>query len=116
MVAEGRKVIANVERVANLFVTKSVYAAVLAFAVGLTNQQFPFFPRHLTIISSLTIGIPAFFLALAPNDRRAEPGLRPTGRPVLDPRRDRRRRRHLRSASTSSTTPACPSSRPARRR
>jgi cation-transporting ATPase E len=67
-------VIANVERVANLFVTKSVYAAVLAFAVGVTNQQFPFFPRHLTIISSLTIGIPAFFLALAPNDKRAEPG------------------------------------------
>ena len=77
VVAEGRKVIANVERVANLFVTKSVYAAVLAFAVGLTNQQFPFFPRHLTIISSLTIGIPAFFLALAPNDRRAEPGFVP---------------------------------------
>ena len=74
VVAEGRKVIANVERVANLFVTKSVYAAVLAFAVGLTNQQFPFFPRHLTIISALTIGIPAFFLALAPNDKRAEPG------------------------------------------
>ena len=77
VVAEGRKVIANVERVANLFVTKSVYAAVLAFAVGLTNQQFPFFPRHLTIISSLTIGIPAFFLALAPNDKRAEPGFVP---------------------------------------
>jgi cation-transporting ATPase E len=73
-VAEGRRVIANVERVANLFVTKSVYAAVLAFAVGLTTQPFPFFPRHLTIISSLTIGIPAFFLALAPNDKRAEPG------------------------------------------
>ena len=74
VVAEGRKVIANVERVANLFVTKSVYAAILAFAVGFTQQQFPFFPRHLTIISSLTIGIPAFFLALAPNDKRAEPG------------------------------------------
>jgi cation-transporting ATPase E len=74
VVAEGRKVIANVERVANLFVTKSVYAALLAFAVGLTNLQFPFFPRHLTIISSLTIGIPAFFLALAPNETRSRPG------------------------------------------
>lgn len=74
VVAEGRKVIANVERVANLFVTKSVYAALLAFAVGFTNLQFPFFPRHLTIISSLTIGIPAFFLALAPNDTRSRPG------------------------------------------
>ncbi|HVM52997.1 MAG TPA: HAD-IC family P-type ATPase [Acidimicrobiales bacterium] len=74
VVAEGRRVIANVERVANLFVTKSVYAALLAVAVGIAQLPFPFFPRHLTIISSLTIGIPAFFLALAPNDRRSRPG------------------------------------------
>ncbi|MEA2686216.1 MAG: cation-transporting P-type ATPase [Actinomycetota bacterium] len=74
VVAEGRRVIGNIERVANLFVTKSVYAALLAIAVGFTTLPFPFFPRHLTIISSLTIGIPAFFLALAPNDRRTRPG------------------------------------------
>ena len=74
VVAEGRRVIGNIERVANLFVTKSVYAALLAMAVGFTTLPFPFFPRHLTIISSLTIGIPAFFLALAPNDRRTRPG------------------------------------------
>jgi cation-transporting P-type ATPase E len=74
VVAEGRRVIANIERVANLFVTKSVYAALLAIAVGIAQLPFPFFPRHLTIISSLTIGIPAFFLALAPNDRRSRPG------------------------------------------
>jgi cation-transporting ATPase E len=74
VVAEGRRVIANIERVANLFVTKSVYAALLALAVGFATLPFPFFPRHLTIISSLTIGIPGFFLALAPNDRRTRPG------------------------------------------
>ena len=74
VVGEGRRVINNVERVANLFLTKSVYAFVLALAVGLSLQPFPFFPRHLTIVSSLTIGIPAFFLALAPSDRRAETG------------------------------------------
>ena len=74
VVAEGRRVIANIERVANLFVTKSVYAALLAISVGIAQLPFPFFPRHLTIISSLTIGIPAFFLALAPNDRRSRPG------------------------------------------
>ncbi|MEA2826808.1 MAG: cation-transporting P-type ATPase, partial [Actinomycetota bacterium] len=74
VVAEGRRVIANIERVANLFVTKSVYAALLALAVGFATLPFPFFPRHLTIISSLTIGIPGFFLALAPNDRRNRPG------------------------------------------
>src|SRR5687767_12388115 len=74
VVAEGRRVIANVERVANLFVTKTVYAALLALAVGVARLPFPFFPRHLTVVSSLTIGIPAFFLALAPNARRAAPG------------------------------------------
>lgn len=74
VLAEGRRVIANVERVANLFVTKTVYAALLALSVGVLHVPFPFLPRHLTIISSLTIGIPAFFLALAPNDRRAVPG------------------------------------------
>ncbi len=74
IVAEGRRVIANVERVANLFVTKTVYAAVLALAVGVARVPFPFYPRHLTIISSLTIGIPAFFLALAPASDRTRPG------------------------------------------
>jgi cation-transporting ATPase E len=74
VLAEGRRVIANVERVANLFVTKTVYATLLALSVGVLHVPFPFLPRHLTIISSLTIGIPAFFLALAPNDRRAVPG------------------------------------------
>ncbi|MEZ5142602.1 MAG: cation-translocating P-type ATPase [Acidimicrobiales bacterium] len=74
VVAEGRRVIANVERVANLFLTKTTYAFLLALAVGVAGVAFPFYPRHLTIISSLTIGIPAFFLALAPNARRARPG------------------------------------------
>jgi len=74
VVAEGRRVIANVERVANLFVTKSVYAALLALSVGIAQLPFPFYPRHLTIISTLTIGIPAFFLALAPNHERSHPG------------------------------------------
>jgi cation-transporting ATPase E len=74
VVAEGRRVIANIERVANLFLTKTVYALLLALAIGVAQLPFPFFPRHLTIVSSLTIGIPAFFLALAPNAARARPG------------------------------------------
>ena len=74
VVAEGRRVIANVERVSNLFVTKTVYAMLLAIAVGVARWPYPFLPRHLTIISSLTIGIPAFFLALGPNLRRYKPG------------------------------------------
>jgi cation-transporting ATPase E len=74
VVAEGRRVIANVERVANLFLTKTFYAMALALATGVGRLPFPFIPRHFTIISALTIGIPGFFLALAPNARRAEPG------------------------------------------
>jgi cation-transporting ATPase E len=74
VVAEGRRVIANIERVANLFLTKTFYALVLALAVGVAGMPFPFIPRHLTLISGLTIGIPGFFLALAPNARRATTG------------------------------------------
>jgi cation-transporting P-type ATPase E len=74
VMAEGRRVIANIERVAKVFVTKTVYATVLAIAVGLAGLAFPFLPRHLTLISSLTIGIPGFFLALEPNTQRARPG------------------------------------------
>jgi cation-transporting ATPase E len=77
VVAEGRRVIANIERVANLFLTKTVYVTVLAIAVGLLRVPFPFYPRHLTLISALTIGIPAFFLALAPNTTMARPGFVP---------------------------------------
>jgi cation-transporting ATPase E len=74
VVGEGRRVIANVERVANLFVTKTVYAVLLAIAVGLATLPFPFLPRHLTVVSGLTIGVPAFFLALGPNSQRWRPG------------------------------------------
>ncbi len=74
VVAEGRRVIGNIERVANLFLTKTVYAVILAVVVVITQVPYPFLPRHLTLISTLTIGVPAFFLALAPNTERARPG------------------------------------------
>ena len=74
VVAEGRRVIGNIERVANLFLTKTVYATLLSFIIGLVGWAFIFLPRHLTLISALTIGIPAFFLALAPNKARYRPG------------------------------------------
>jgi cation-transporting ATPase E len=74
ILAEGRRVIANIERVARLFVTKTAYAALIAIAVGVAGAGYPFFPRHLTIISTLTIGVPGFFLALAPGAPRARPG------------------------------------------
>ncbi|MDN7675663.1 HAD-IC family P-type ATPase [Burkholderia oklahomensis] len=74
IVNEGRRVIGNIERVANLFVTKTVYVMLLAFAVGIADLAFPFLPRHLTLTGSLTIGIPAFFLSLEPSAERAKSG------------------------------------------
>lgn len=73
VVAEGRRVIGNIERVANLFLTKTVYSVLMALLVVITQVPYPFLPRHLTLLSTLTIGVPAFFLALAPNKERARP-------------------------------------------
>ena len=67
MVGEGRRALRNLQRVSNLFVTKSFLAAFLILTVGLTPASYPFLPRHLTLLSTLTIGIPALFLALAPS-------------------------------------------------
>ncbi|MEE2031477.1 HAD-IC family P-type ATPase [Rhodococcus chondri] len=84
VVAEGRRVIGNIERVSNLFLTKTVYSVLLAFLVGISGvlSQFfdfeplpyPFLPRHVTIAAWFTIGIPAFLLSLAPNNERARSG------------------------------------------
>ncbi|MFU0550040.1 HAD-IC family P-type ATPase [Gardnerella piotii] len=74
VVARGRQVMANMERVAGLFLVKTVYSALISAGVVLLGLNFPYLPRHITYIGSLTIGIPAFLLALAPNTRRYVPG------------------------------------------
>ena len=74
VVAEGRRLIGNVDRVSRLFLTKTVYAMLIAVVVAAATVPYPFYPRHLTIISTLAIGVPAFFLALAPNAARGAPG------------------------------------------
>ena len=84
VVGEGRRVIGNIERVSNLFLTKTVYSVLLAVLVGLAGLSaelfgtdplpFPFQPIHVTIAAWFTIGIPAFVLSLAPNTERAHPG------------------------------------------
>ncbi|WP_435283256.1 HAD-IC family P-type ATPase [Streptomyces koelreuteriae] len=73
VVAEGRRVIGNITRVATLFLVKTVYSVLLAVLVVCSQVEYPFLPRHLTLLSTLTIGVPAFFLALAPNKERAKP-------------------------------------------
>ena len=84
VVGEGRRVIGNIERVSNLFLTKTVYSVLLALLVGLAGLSsklfgtgpllYPFQPIHVTIAAWFTIGIPAFILSLAPNNERARPG------------------------------------------
>ena len=84
VVGEGRRVIGNIERVSNLFLTKTVYSVLLAILVGFAGLSaewfgtdpllFPFQPIHVTIAAWFTIGIPAFILSLAPNNERAHSG------------------------------------------
>ena len=74
VVARGRQVMANMERVASLFLVKTVYSALISLGVVLTQIPYPYLPRHITYIGALTIGMPAFILALAPNTRRYMPG------------------------------------------
>ena len=84
VVAEGRRVIGNIERVSNLFLTKTVYSVLLALLVGLAGLSskffgtppllYPFQPIHVTIAAWFTIGVPAFILSLAPNGERARTG------------------------------------------
>lgn len=84
VLGEGRRVLGNMERVSTLFLSKTTYAALLALIVGVLGIRYPYLPRHLTLVSSSTIGIPAFFLALAPSNRRYRPGfLRRVGQLAL---------------------------------
>jgi magnesium-transporting ATPase (P-type) len=70
LVAEGRKVLRNLQRVSKLFVSKSAFATFLILSIGLTPQPYPLLPRQLSVAGALTLGIPAFFLALAPSEGR----------------------------------------------
>ena len=74
VLAQGRKVINNVERVANLFVTKAAYAVLLTLLVGIFTVEYPFLPRHLTLVGTFSIGVPGLFLALAPSTELIRPG------------------------------------------
>ena len=74
VLAEGRRLIGNVERVASLFVTKNVMSAISILAAAFFGLAYPFLPSQMTLVSTLTIGIPAAVLALGPNHRRYQPG------------------------------------------
>ncbi len=71
---EGRRVINNIERVANLFLSKTVYAVLLTLLVAAVGHDYPFLPRQLSLIGTFSIGLPGFFLALAPNTQLVRTG------------------------------------------
>ena len=77
VLAEGRRVINSVERAANLFIYGTVYSVCMAVVISIVGTEYPFLPRHLTLVRSLSVGIPGFFLALAPDPRMARTGFVP---------------------------------------
>src|SRR5262249_55638558 len=95
VVAEGRRVIANIERASNLFLVKNVYSLVLALITAVTLAAYPLAPIQLTLISAGTIGIPRLFLPPRPNPRPPPPGLPPPGPAVRHTPRHRHRRGRL---------------------
>lgn len=69
MLNEGRRVINNVERVASLYLIKTIYSVVLSIVYIFLGTGYPFQPSQLTPVNALTVGIPTFILALEPNYR-----------------------------------------------
>ena len=74
IVGEGRRTINNIERSATLFLVKTIYTFLLVFIFLFINQKYPFIPIQLSLISTVTIGIPSFVLALEPNYERVKKG------------------------------------------
>lgn len=72
VVAEGRRVIGNIERSATLFLVKNTFSFLLALTAIIFVFEYPITPTQISILSALTIGIPTFFLALEPNKERVE--------------------------------------------
>lgn len=70
VVAEGRRTINNIQRSASLFLVKTIYSTILALMFLFMGEAYPFVPIQLTLISTVTIGIPSFILALEPNNAR----------------------------------------------
>ncbi len=78
IVAEGRRVINNIQRAATLFLVKNIFSLGLALISLLTQWAYPLIPLHLSVISALTIGVPSFFLAMEPNYERVRGRFLPT--------------------------------------
>ena len=72
VVLEGRRTINNIERSATLFLVKTIYSGLLALLFLILQEEYPFVPIQMSLISSITIGLPSFILALEPNKERIQ--------------------------------------------
>ncbi len=72
VVAEGRRTINNIERSATLFLVKTIYSGLLAVMFLILGEAYPFVPIQMSLIGTVTIGLPSFLLALEPNRERIQ--------------------------------------------
>ncbi len=118
LVAEGRQILRNMQRVSKIYATKCVFGALVVLTLGLSPLPYPFLPRQLSFASFFVTGVPPFFLALARELRPLADDRLPTGHASLCATGglcDRRRRRHvLRARATRCSTSTCSPPAPSR--
>lgn len=74
IVKEGRTIIANIERVSALYLTKTIYSVLLCILFIILGKAYPYIPIQLTLIGATAIGIPSFLLALEKHENAASSG------------------------------------------
>ena len=72
VVAEGRKVVNNLERSGSLFIVKNIFSLIIAILSICFGMKYPLMPSQISLISVFTIGLPAFFLSFMPNRDKYE--------------------------------------------
>ena len=70
IVNEGRRVINNIERVASLYLVKTIYSFLLSILSIVLTMEYPFYPIQLTLIGTACVGLPSFFLTMLNDNRK----------------------------------------------
>jgi len=74
IVNEGRRVVNNIERVASMYLIKTVYSFLISILCIAFSHEYPFYPVQLSLIGVTCVGLPSFFLALEPNYNKVKKG------------------------------------------
>ena len=72
IVNEGRRVVNNIERVASMYLIKTIYSFLISITCIILSYGYPFYPVQLSLISAICVGLPSFFLAIEPNYKKVE--------------------------------------------